>query len=97
MGSRKRSALKRQRDAFDAELGSMDDVFAREEKRQENMAEQREAAMRHKACGSKNRYATRIEAEGVAAESEAYSHTKLYVYRCAYCNGWHLTSHPREK
>lgn len=97
MASHKRSALKRQRDAFEAGLGSMDDVFAHEEKHHETMAEDREAAMRRKACKSKNRYATRVKAEGAIAASEEYGHTKLYAYRCPYCNGWHLTSHPREE
>jgi len=95
MASHKRSALKRQRDAFMAELGGMDGVFAQEERRRETMDYEREQALRRKACASKNRYATRGEAEDAIVACAAYGTTGLYSYRCSYCNGWHLTSHPR--
>lgn len=94
MASHKRSALKRQRDAFEAGLGGMDDVFAREERRRSSMDQDREEARRNKACQSKNRYTTRGEAEDAIAACAAYGTTGLYSYRCEYCNGWHLTSHP---
>ena len=96
MASHKRSALKRQRDAFAAEFGGMDGVFAQEERRRENMDHERESALRRKACGSKNRYATRSEADDAIVACAAYGTTGLHCYRCSYCNGWHLTSHPRK-
>lgn len=96
MASHKRSALKKQRIAFEAELGGMDDVFAREERHHENLDEERAAARRRKACDSKNRYATRGEAEAAISACADYGRTGLHCYRCSYCKGWHLTSHPRE-
>jgi hypothetical protein len=50
-----------------------------------------------KSCG-KNRYATRAEAETVAAEQEtifAREELHLHVYHCAMCGGWHLTKRER--
>lgn len=96
MASHKRSALKKQRMAFEAELGGMDDVFAQEKRHQQNMEEERKIARRHKACDSKNRYATRGEAETAIATCASYGRTGLHYYRCSYCKGWHLTSHPRQ-
>lgn len=95
MASHKRSALRKQRNAFEAGLGGMDDVFAQEENRRKNMDEERAAALKHKACDSKNRYATRAEAEDAIAACAAYGRGGLHTYRCSYCKGWHLTSHPR--
>lgn len=46
----------------------------------------------HKACERKNRYASRYEAELTAAECAEHGAPPLHVYRCPYCNGWHLTS-----
>ncbi|MBO7674518.1 MAG: hypothetical protein J6S63_05865 [Atopobiaceae bacterium] len=97
MASHKRSALKRQREAFEAGFVSMDGIFAQEERRRETLDREREEARRNKACESKNRYATRDEAQSAIAACAAYGTTGLYSYRCSYCNGWHLTSHPRDK
>ena len=96
MGSKKRSARAKQVAEFKAGLDAsgMDDVFAREEQRREGMTARREAALREKACESKNRYASRVEAEENLAWCEARGTRGLSIYRCPYCNGWHLTSHP---
>lgn len=96
MGSRKRSARAREIAEFKAGLGGMDDVFARERERDEEASAQREEARRQKACTSKNRYATRDEAMENLAWCEARGRRGLAVYRCPYCHGWHLTSHPHE-
>lgn len=96
MASHKRSALRKQREAFESGFSGMDDIFAREEQHQETMQAERAAALRRKACESKNRYATRGEAEDAIASCAAYGHTGLYSYRCSYCKGWHLTSHPHQ-
>lgn len=96
MASHKRSALKRQRDAFAAEFDDMGDVFAREEHRRATADHERAEALRNKACASKNRYATRGEAEAAIASCADWGRTGLTCYRCSYCNGWHLTSHPRD-
>ncbi len=95
MASHKRSALKRQRQSFEAEFDGMDDLFSREEHRRQTLEAEREAALRHKACTSKNRYATRNEAEEAISACAAYGRGGLHAYRCSYCKGWHLTSHPR--
>ena len=96
MASHKKSALRRQREAFESGFGGMDDVFAREERHQEAMKVERAVALRHKSCESKNRYATPAEAEDAIASCAAYGRTGLHSYRCSYCKGWHLTSHPQQ-
>ena len=97
MTSRKRSAMRRERDEFRQSLGSngFDDLFAREEQFREQQEERREDARRLRACESKNRYASRAEAEEAKAWSEAHGARGLAIYRCEWCRGWHLTSHPR--
>lgn len=47
-------------------------------------------------CGGKNVYETRAEAEKIARDEElifANGGLELDVYKCAFCGGWHLTSH----
>ena len=68
MGSKKRSAWQKQKAEFAASLGGMDDLFASENARSQRHDEERAAALRHKACERKNRYASRYEAELTAAE-----------------------------
>ena len=74
---------------FAASLGGLDDLFARETAARD---EAREAAHRKKSCERKNRYASRYEAEATAAECAEHGAPPLHVYRCPYCEGWHLTS-----
>lgn len=95
MGSRKRSAQQKRIAQFKAELGGLDDLYGRERKRDEGLEERREAARRMKACERKNRYNTRADAEEAIALCEQYGTTGLHYYRCEYCHGWHLTSHPQ--
>lgn len=97
MGSKKRSSWSKQKAEFAAGLGDfsgMDDIFAREEAHRERASADHEAARRRKACESKNRYASRAEAEENLAWCEHNGKRGLSVYRCPYCDGWHLTSHP---
>lgn len=96
MASNKRSARQRQREAFHAQLGGMDDVFDRAEQRQREIDDHKQAALRNKACTSKNRYATRHEAEAAIASCAEYGRSGLTCYRCPHCKGWHLTSHGRK-
>lgn len=96
MGSRKRSARSREVAAFKAQLGGMDDAYRRASVRQERTSERREAARRDRACESKQRYGSRAAAEAAIADCEAYGTHGLHCYRCSYCHGWHLTSHPHE-
>lgn len=95
MASNKRSALRQQRAAFESQLSGLDDVFAREERRQNSLNAHKETARKHKACSSKNRYPTGLDARIAIAACEERGITGLSCYRCTYCNGWHLTSHPR--
>lgn len=103
MTSNKRSARAKQRAAFEAGLedglsaGGMDDLFAREHAREERIDAEHDAALRHKACESKNRYASRPEAEAALISCEEHGRHGLSIYRCPYCNGWHLTSHPQKR
>lgn len=94
MGSRKRSAQQRKIAQFKAELGGLDDVYGRERQRSEGSAERREAVRRERSCASKNRYPTRADAEEAIELCAQHGTYGLQCYRCSYCHGWHLTSHP---
>lgn len=96
MASRKPSAKAKRQAEFRASLGggSMDDLFAREDQRRQNMSADKEAALRKKACESKNRYFTQFDAEDAIRMCGEYGTTGLHTYKCPYCEGWHLTSKP---
>lgn len=99
MSSRKRSARKREQAAIKAELrndGWTNDLFEREAAREATDAERRDQALRAKACESKARYGSRAEAKATIASCERHGSPALYLYRCPYCGGWHLT-HKRPK
>ena len=69
-------------------------AFEQERQRADELGERREAAREAKACTSKNRYASRTDAEEALAWCERQGRRGLSYYRCPYCHGWHLTSHP---
>lgn len=95
MASRKPSARRRQVEEFRARLDDdLDDVYARAEKERSDADERRESAFRLKSCESKRRYDTREEAEETIALCAEHGRHGLSCYRCEYCGGWHLTSHP---
>ncbi len=97
MGSKKRSAWSKQKAEFTASLGSfgsVDDAFARERQRRSESIEAKDAARKHKACTSKNRYSSFEEAQDNLAWCLENGRKGLSIYRCPYCDGWHLTSHP---
>lgn len=94
MASKKRASWSRQKAEFNAQLGGMGDLFSREDERQRRQADERDAARRRRACESKNRYASRAEAESAIASCAEWGTTGLHCYRCPYCDGWHLTSRP---
>ncbi len=85
MASNKRSARAKQRAAFEAGLedglsaGGMDDLFAREHAREERIDAEHDAALRHKACESKNRYASRPEAEAALISCEEHGRRGLSI------------------
>lgn len=96
MGSKKRSAWSRQKSEFlaGATGGDMADLFAAEGERRDEMDAERDEAFRYKSCERKNRYDSRMEAEAVIADCENHGRRGLTCYKCEYCGGWHLTSHP---
>ena len=103
MGSKKRSAKAKQVAAFKAGLNDaysesdpINSAFSREQERTEQTKREREAAKRSKACTSKNRYTTRGDAELAIQSCADHGTSGLHCYKCPYCNGWHLTSHPWE-
>ena len=86
-----------QKAELNASLGGMDNLFASEGKRQQKNRAEKEAALRKKACESKNRYTSKSDAEVAITSCASYGTTGLHSYRCPYCNGWHLTSKPERK
>lgn len=96
MVSRKRSAKAKQIAEFKEQLaaGGMDAAFDRERQHADERARQHEAALRHKACESKNRYSCASDAQAAIRSCAEHGTTGLHAYRCPYCNGWHLTSKP---
>ena len=96
MGSRKPSANAKRVQQFKSQLGDLNDLFASEQRRGARLSAEKEAAQREKACESKNRYSSQWDAREAIAACEAHGTTGLHMYRCPYCNGWHLTSHPWE-
>ena len=94
MGSRKPSANAKRVQQFKSQLGGLDDLFASEHRREERLSADKEAAFRRKSCESKNRYDTKGEAQLAIASCAEHGTTGLMAYRCEYCGGWHLTSHP---
>ena len=94
MSSRKPSANAKRVQQFKSQLGSLDDVFSYEERRNRDATSRKEAARRSKACQSKNRYSSYGEAQMAIADCAAHGTTGLRAYECPYCDGWHLTSHP---
>lgn len=103
MGSKKRGAWAKQAREFKSQLEAgqgepgLDDLFAQESSRRERTQAEHDAAVRTKACESKQRYASRHEAESTAAACEAHGSPKLYTYKCPYCGGWHLTHKKKVK
>ena len=85
MGSKKRAAWSKAKSEFlgAATGGDMSALDA-----------ERDEAWRYKSCERKNRYDTRVEAEAVMADCENRGRRGLACYKCEYCGGWHLTSHP---
>ncbi len=95
MSSRKPSARAKRVASFMAERGSMDEAFERAARDQADLASRREEARYERGCASKNRYATRAEAQDAIAACAEHGRRGLHCYRCSYCGGWHLTSKPR--
>ncbi|MDO4182304.1 MAG: hypothetical protein Q4E12_01670 [Coriobacteriia bacterium] len=95
MGSRKPSAKAKRVAEFKAGLGDMDGIFAREQAHQEKIAKNKDVVLEKKACTSKNRYASRWEAEAAIESCAEHGTGGLHCYQCPYCNGWHLTSKPQ--
>ena len=78
MGSKKRSSWSKQKAEFNASLGGMDNLFASEGKRQQKNRAEKEAALRKKACESKNRYTSKSDAEAAITSCASYGTTGLH-------------------
>lgn len=48
-----------------------------------------------RSCEGKRRYADELDARAVGMNSAESSGDKLYVYRCRFCRGWHLSKNAR--
>lgn len=98
MASNKRSARAKQRAEFESgfDAGAMGDLFEREHARNDALEAAHDAAVRRRACESKMRYVSRADALDAIAACAEHGRRGLSVYRCPYCDGWHLTSHPRK-
>lgn len=94
MASRKPSARAKRIERLRSELDGGDDLFAREERRLDKIAAHREEARYEKGCASKKRYPTKGEAQLAIAACAEHGRRGLSCYKCSYCGGWHLTSHP---
>jgi hypothetical protein len=96
MGSKKRSSWTRQKAEFQQQLvgSDLDSLFERERAHRAGNSASHEAALRRKACESKNRYWSEAEAEEAIELCAEHGRTGLHCYRCRYCDGWHLTSKP---
>lgn len=92
MTSRKGSAKAKRLAEFKAQLGGMDDLFARETERASAKSLEKERALREKACESKNRYVSERDAREAIRACAEHGTLGLRCYRCSYCDGWHLTS-----
>ena len=95
MGSKKRAAWSKAKSEFlgAATGGDMGDLFAREDERRDALNAERNEAWRYKSCERKTvRHARRGRA--VMADCENRGRHGLACYKCEYCGGWHLTSHP---
>ena len=100
MGSKKRSAREKQKMAFLADLGNedmdvSDSLFAAEDERRDRMHAEHEEALRYKSCERKTRYNSQLEAQDAIAACAAHGRGGLTCYKCSWCGGWHLTSHPQ--
>lgn len=95
MASRKPSARRRQQEAYDATPDYLDGLFDAAARAQEKLALRRERAREQRSCTSKQRYVTAVEARQAALRCESRGQRGLAWYRCEYCGGYHLTSHPR--
>ena len=95
MSSRKPSARAKRIAEFKAQTPALDDLFALEQHRQEEVGARREEALREKSCFSKKRYSCRGDAEEAIRLCADHGRTGLRCYKCPYCKGWHLTSKPQ--
>jgi len=98
MAKRGRGAWKRQADEFMHQLGGFDgpgNMFGPEARRRAERDALRELDLREKACSSKNRYIDEEDALEALEACERHGRRNLRIYRCPYCDGWHLTSKPQ--
>ena len=74
---------------------------ARERSRERELARRDEIYRRYgseawRSCLNKMYFGSQGYAEWYAKGSTEWYGTETYVYKCRYCDGWHLTTHPME-
>lgn len=94
MTSRKPSARAKRAAAFKADLFDAGNIFERERQHLNELDARRDQAFREKSCASKRRYSCKSDALEAIARCEDHGRRGLSCYKCSYCGGWHLTSHP---
>ncbi|OUP09811.1 hypothetical protein B5F33_04285 [Collinsella sp. An2] len=95
MTSRKPQARARQRSEFMHDVGDLDALFSAGRRGLNELDARREEAHYEKACGLKKRYDSRADALAAIDACAAHGRRGLSCYKCSYCGGWHLTSHPQ--
>lgn len=65
----------------------------REEERKRCAAAERFGSVAYWPCTRKKRFKRRVDAASWVRKHPQFK--GLSIYRCDYCGGWHLTSHPR--
>ena len=95
MGSKKRAAWSKAKSEFlsTATGGDMSDLFAREDERRDALDAERDEAWRYKSCERKT-VTTRAPRPSRYGRLRNRGRRGLACYKCEYCGGWHLTSHP---
>lgn len=97
MASGKRQARRRRQEAYLSSLPDLTDAFEAARSELKATDARRDQVRQSRACTSKKRYATAGEARDAIASCAAYGRRGLSSYRCPYCHGYHLTSHPRSE
>lgn len=69
---------------------------ARDDRRRDRMVTELYGRRGHGECGRKTRYPSRHLAERYAIKYSIVAGKQFQTYHCPYCDGWHLTSHPRK-
>ena len=95
MGSKKRAAWSKAKSEFlgAATGGDMSDLFAREDERRDALDAERDEPGATSRASAKT-VTTRAPRPRQLWPTAKRGRRGLACYKCEYCGGWHLTSHP---